>query len=323
MNKKEFLAKLSKALKGLNPEERKRQLDYYEEMINDRMEEGKTEEQAVWELGPVQSIAAKILSEVPSEQQTKKKKIGTVGWILIALAAFLLIGGAIAIAEYLDYRFYDSFDVEDMIEERLDLEGKWLSGVSDALLDPTEVNSIDVVWACGDVFVHETEDNFVSIQSEKEVALEYQVKDGVLYIETREDYHKGDTTLRIYVPEEILQLNSLNIVTTDGRVCAECELFSELNIVTASGDVLLYAEDCSRVNVTTASGNVDVDIDEDEPFTLDCATNGGYVDVKLDKSFVNESKDGKSVHYDRSFGSANAIEFSITTADGNIRLYDD
>ena len=67
MNKREFLAKLEKALAQLNREERKRELDYYEEMINDRIEEGMSEEEAVHCMGTVQGVAAKILSEAAPE----------------------------------------------------------------------------------------------------------------------------------------------------------------------------------------------------------------------------------------------------------------
>ena len=47
MNRKEFLRSLSRSLRGLPRAERAQSLDYYGEMIQDRMEEGLSEEEAV------------------------------------------------------------------------------------------------------------------------------------------------------------------------------------------------------------------------------------------------------------------------------------
>ena len=61
MDKNSFLSQLQKRLKGLPEEDLQRTLDYYREMIEDRMEEGLSEEDAVAELGPVEEIAAPLL----------------------------------------------------------------------------------------------------------------------------------------------------------------------------------------------------------------------------------------------------------------------
>ncbi len=47
MNKEEFLKTLERLLKGLPKQENQKMLDYYAEMIEDRMEEGMSEENAV------------------------------------------------------------------------------------------------------------------------------------------------------------------------------------------------------------------------------------------------------------------------------------
>ena len=61
MNKKEFLRVLSDALRGMPRAERARSLEYYGEMIQDRMEEGMSEEAAVACLGSADEIARQIL----------------------------------------------------------------------------------------------------------------------------------------------------------------------------------------------------------------------------------------------------------------------
>ena len=49
MNKSEFLGELEKSLSELPEKDRSRSLDYYGEMIDDRTEEGLSEEEAVEE----------------------------------------------------------------------------------------------------------------------------------------------------------------------------------------------------------------------------------------------------------------------------------
>ena len=51
MTKLEFLSQLERALSALPAAERADRLDFYREMIDDRMEEGLTEQQAVEAIG--------------------------------------------------------------------------------------------------------------------------------------------------------------------------------------------------------------------------------------------------------------------------------
>lgn len=86
MKKKEFLKKLKKGLAPMGGYERQRVLDYYDEMISDRIETGKTEEEAVAELGSPESVVENILAEfaVSGEKNMKKyekteRKVGIDG----------------------------------------------------------------------------------------------------------------------------------------------------------------------------------------------------------------------------------------------------
>lgn len=65
MNKKEFLAALHAGLAGLPEADVQHWLDFYSEIIEDRMEEGMTEFEAVADVGSVHDIVAQILSETP------------------------------------------------------------------------------------------------------------------------------------------------------------------------------------------------------------------------------------------------------------------
>lgn len=73
MTKDEFLGLLRKELSGLPDEDIQKSLDYYGEMISDRMEDGLDEEAAVEAIGKPSDAAESILSEIPLPKLIKKK----------------------------------------------------------------------------------------------------------------------------------------------------------------------------------------------------------------------------------------------------------
>ena len=73
MNKKEFLESLRKALSGLPQDDIEERLIFYSEMIDDRMEEGLTEEQAVAEIGTVDEVVSQIMEEIPLSRLVKER----------------------------------------------------------------------------------------------------------------------------------------------------------------------------------------------------------------------------------------------------------
>ena len=96
MNKQEFLAKLRRGLRGLPSKEKEEHLAFYGEMIDDRIEDGLSEEAAVAQIGNLDNIIAQIKSAAPK----KKKNAGVVvllvlgfpvwGSLLVAAAAVVL-----------------------------------------------------------------------------------------------------------------------------------------------------------------------------------------------------------------------------------------
>jgi uncharacterized membrane protein len=73
MTKQEFLASLREGLRGLPPADVEERIAFYDEMIDDRMEEGLTEEEALEELGSVESVIAQIAAETPLVKLVKEK----------------------------------------------------------------------------------------------------------------------------------------------------------------------------------------------------------------------------------------------------------
>jgi len=88
MNKKEFLEKLSSRLSGLPQNDIEERLAFYSEMIDDRTEEGLSEEEAVFAAGSVEEIAAQIIADTPLSKITKEKirsKRHLKGWEIVLL----------------------------------------------------------------------------------------------------------------------------------------------------------------------------------------------------------------------------------------------
>ena len=106
MNKTKFILTLSERLNGLPLEEWEDCMNFYLEAIDDRMEEGLSEEEAVAALGPIDDIVTEILGSVPLTRIVAKKikprrrlsaweivliAVGSPIWISLLAAAFAVI----------------------------------------------------------------------------------------------------------------------------------------------------------------------------------------------------------------------------------------
>jgi uncharacterized membrane protein len=95
MTKTEFKAELASRLSGIPLSERAKPLDYYDEIICDRIEDGMTEEEAVAALGDIDKIAGEILCSLPitslvkakvaEHREAYKSKPHTMLWIILAV----------------------------------------------------------------------------------------------------------------------------------------------------------------------------------------------------------------------------------------------
>ena len=94
MNKKEFLTQLRQGLAGLPQAELEERLLFYSEMIEDRIEEGCSEEDAVAAVGSAEEIIAQIVAEIPLATLVKEKikpKKSLSGWVI----AMLVLGSTL------------------------------------------------------------------------------------------------------------------------------------------------------------------------------------------------------------------------------------
>ena len=73
MKKNEFLTELKNRLAGLEQTEVAERLAFYDEIIEDYVEDGVPEEEAVAQLGTIDEIVAQIMSEIPLTKLVAKK----------------------------------------------------------------------------------------------------------------------------------------------------------------------------------------------------------------------------------------------------------
>lgn len=92
MDKQEFLMRLRKGLSGLPQEDIEERLTFYSEMIDDRMEEGLSESDAIREVGSVDTIISQTVADIPltklvKEKMTPKKSLKVWEIVLLVLGA--------------------------------------------------------------------------------------------------------------------------------------------------------------------------------------------------------------------------------------------
>ena len=90
MNRNEFIEAVREKLSGLSEEDINEALEFYDEAISDRIDDGLTEDQAVAAVGTPEEIADKILMDTPLPKLVKaqakaKPSTGFRVWEIILL----------------------------------------------------------------------------------------------------------------------------------------------------------------------------------------------------------------------------------------------
>ncbi|MBQ7726083.1 MAG: DUF1700 domain-containing protein [Clostridia bacterium] len=111
MNKEEFLVDLKNALSGFPQDDIEERIAFYSEMIDDRMEEGISEEDAVAGAGKINEIKAQIVADIPFpkfvKEKVKSKRALHVWEIVLIVLGFplwfplLVAAGAIVFSLYI------------------------------------------------------------------------------------------------------------------------------------------------------------------------------------------------------------------------------
>ena len=100
MRKEEFLTELRKGISKLPQAEIDERLEFYSEMIDDLVEEGISENDAIEQIGSVDEIISKIVADIPHDKMkkdsTQRRNLRAWEIVLIALGSPIWISLAIA-----------------------------------------------------------------------------------------------------------------------------------------------------------------------------------------------------------------------------------
>lgn len=106
MTKQEFLSELREGLSGLPREDIEERVNFYSEMIDDRIEEGLSETDAVLEIGTVESVVSHIIEDISLSKLVKEKikpnrrlnaweivllALGSPIWLSLGIAAIAVV----------------------------------------------------------------------------------------------------------------------------------------------------------------------------------------------------------------------------------------
>ena len=346
MTKLEYLGKLERGLRALPKEERRRQRDYYEEMLNDRMDEGLAEEEAVARMEPPEVVTERILREhAAAGKPLRRHHVGL--WIGLGVVLMLaLLTAAVLLVNYSDHQTGSTWQFpvfQDNVPGGAgDVSGGTGASASLDLPYHTEytvpadgITELDLSWISGDVTVQPWNGESIRLEEDSEVELseDYRlvctVEDGTL--DVRFDAKPGRNVtwrkiLTVWLPEALAEsLAQLDVESVSAEVtvldltAAELDIetvsggvytrggFGELDFSSVSGDMTLETNETFRLDAETTSGSVCLRLPEDMGLSLDFDSVSGEIRSEKDHPFT-----GKKGHLTLGDG-ASAADVSTTS----------
>ena len=323
MTKREYLEKLARGLRPLPKEERRRQLDYYEEMLSDRMDEGLDEADAVAAMDPPETVIDRVLREyVASGRPLRRHHVGL--WIGLGVALmFVLLTAAVLLVNYADRQSGSTWQFPIFQQAA----GDSASTSASASLDlpyhaeytvPADgITGLDLSWTSGDVTVQSWSGDSIRLEEDSEVELTedyrllYTVEGGELKVRFDGQPNRNVTwrkVLLVWLPEALAQsLAKLDAATVSAEVtvldltAAELDIetvsggvyarggFGELDFSTVSGDMTLETNETFRLDAETTSGSVCLRLPDTMGLTLDFASTSGEIrSQRMDHPFAGK-----------------------------------
>ena len=136
MTKKEFLAALRLRLRAIPRAELRERLGFYSEIIDDKMEEGLTEGEAIAEIGNIDDVAEQILAEVEIPAKRKKKPrnpwqialliIGSPVWLPILISVYAVMWSVVITLWAVEIPMF----IFEMISRVLKVGCVWMSKIA-------------------------------------------------------------------------------------------------------------------------------------------------------------------------------------------------
>lgn len=335
MTKQAFFEELNRLTAALNEQERARLLEYYGEMIDDRMEEGVPEEEAVAALGSPAALAKELADLKPAA--TASGSTETVSAlrslnIRVANADVTVVrepleNGAAAQVRFSDpSRFEWRMDGDTLLVQERRLEEKvrgfefslhWLkqlitepdlrvtvalsAGLEDALDfegGGSDLKLAGVSFAKAQLITASGDIELKDIQCAGGIGISIRT-------------HSGDVTLT-----NVLATNLMAHAASGDFSGKGLNLSGRLRVQTASGDIELRDVESDEVSITSASG--DIELDRGRTGTAEVRSASG--DVRLDELETDPSLAVETASGDVDLTRCIARDTRVKTASGDVDL---
>ena len=270
MRKDEFLLTLQNALAGMPRADLERTVQYYREMIEDRVEEGMSEEAAVADVGDPVELAAAIrkmpakrtaVSTPKQPRAPRERKPMSAGKkaALIVCACLLVCAGVGLILASLN------------TGRRNPMEREY--AFADA-----NIHSLEIESGSAEVELIPATDGVCTVRCAEGANLEYKVwlDEGTLHIERVSKWSLFPITLtgdyvRVFLPD--LDYASLWVHSSSGGVAVPWDFhFDNAIIVNSSGGIGFAADVTCELNIQSSSGGVAVSGASPETLFLSCTS---------------------------------------------------
>lgn len=294
MTKQAFMDALTKGLSSLSKEDRERIVEYYSEMISDRMEDGLSEEAAVADVGNWEDIAQQILSELPEETESSAEH-------------HVYING-MSVSDFIaaKKRGKSTSSIENIYEIQEPFSHlRITAGLCDVSLLPAKNEQFRLVHK-GDL-----PDARCRVYVEKEI----------LHVErqapSRSQMVIGKSpAIEVYLPQTRYQ--SVEISTGAGDIDLPADFtFSTASLKTSSGDIELFCTVEGDVDLSSSSGDIkgrNLRIGGN----LQLISTSG--DVRLQSVNVGNGICGKSTSGDMRLEEVRTTSLSMTCTSGDVEL---
>ena len=320
MNKTEFLVLLRDKLKlsGLSQEETADRLIFYGEMIDDRVEDGLSEEEAIAEIGSVDEIASQIMKEAPvhrAEKREEKPEISLPEWNT------------------------ETVDINDGFSN-IEIS----SNIHDISLIPADDGACRAVFRDNDRHKHTVEVyegtlhinmtdsekwyHRIAFFSDENAKLELHLPRG--------DYsllHIKNVTGDIDIPEG-LAFEKTDISVNTGDIDFASSVSGQLSLRSVTGDISVKEITAGDIRISTAAGDVEVsssvcngelevsvksgDIKLDEIACRNVSVNGVSGDVDFTDVIAREKISAEFISGDIDLDRCDAAELYLKTVTGDV-----
>ncbi len=277
MTKREYIDELCRKIRSVPADEAQRLVNFVSEAIDDRMEDGMTEEEAVAAMGDMDELVREVLGDVhvrtdyvvdPETLRRIKKEAGEIANTALGVARDAL--GGVYDAVNSTFAGGDGSRSAETIEDDGEEHRK------NYVIDPDGVDEITIAETGGDVELYHSTDGKIHVRCVEGGGLKYEVTKsaGKVRIERRSTRRlnigglfninigargngRWGQSVRVELPA--MKNIALRVNTGSGNIDSDIREAAELRVTSGSGDITLRDLTVgAAASVNTASGDVDI-----------------------------------------------------------------